>query len=234
MKSICCTCLIFWPLAAALAAEPAAPLAPSVEKIDATHYRINQISFDQARREIRFPAKLNMAEGLLEFLVVHETGKLHESLFSTEVMPSQLNLAFILLRYPASRELYFLPNQDGGYTNDVAVVAPEIQAAARLLIEVEWLDGAVTKRVAVNDWIQHTTTTQQMPPGPWVYGASEFEHEKYAPDITGDIAAIFTTNSAMINFPGTDNRDDNVWSPYLKRVPAVGTAVTLIISPFSK
>ncbi|MEO5713308.1 MAG: YdjY domain-containing protein [Luteolibacter sp.] len=214
--------------------QPVAPVKPSVEKIDETHFRIDTITFDQKTREIRFPGKVNMIEGLLEFLLVHENGKVHESLLMTAISPTQLNLAFTLLRYPPSRELYPLPNDHGGASNDFPEVPSDVKAAARIAIDVEWKEDGKVRRFPANELIQHTVKNTSMPAGPWVYGGSEFSDGKYAPETSGDIMAIFLTNSALILYPGRDDDNDDVWTPYPKRVPATGTDVTIIITPFSK
>lgn len=211
--------------------QAVAPVKPSVERIGESQYRIGEVTFDQKTREIRFPAAVNLSEGLLEFLVVHENGKIHESLFHTKISPTHLNLAFKLLRYAASQELYFLPNEKGGLTSKFPEVSEEVKAAARVNIKVEWQDGGKLRSVAVNEWIQHAVKGDAMPPGPWVYGGSQVYDGKYLPETTGDIAAVFITGSAIINYPGEDNQDDTVWLSFPKRVPPEGTKVTLVIAP---
>lgn len=214
--------------------QAVAPVKPAIEKLDATRFRIGKIIFDQKSREIRFPAKVNMSEGLLEFLIVHENGKVHEALLNTDISATHLNLAFTLLRYPASRELYALPNETGGLSGRFPDVPADIKAGARVAIDVEWTDNGKTRRLPINDWIQHAVKTTAMPPGPWVYGGSEFYAGKFAPETSGDIAAIFVSQSSLINYPGQDNQDDTVWVAFPKRVPPIGTNVTVIIAPDSK
>jgi hypothetical protein len=214
--------------------EPMAPVKPAIEKLDATRYRIGQVVFDQKSREIRFPARINMAEGLLEYLIVHTNGKVHEALLITDISATHLNLAFTLLRYPASRELYALPNETGGLSGDFPEVPEDIKAGARILIDVEWQAEGATRRLPINEWIQHAVKTTAMPSGPWVYGGSEIYLGKFVPETTGDIAAIFVSHSALINYPGQDNLDDTVWIAFPKRVPPVGTEVTVIFTPQSK
>ncbi len=214
--------------------QPVAPVEPVIEKLDDSRYRIGDVTLDQRTREIRFPAKINMNEGLLEFLIVHHNGKIHESLFHTAISANHLNIAFKLLRYPASRELYLIPNDKGGLSGEFEKATEEEKAGARIRIDVEWKDGERTRRVPVNEWIQHAATGSVMPSGPWVYGGSEIYGGKYVPETTGDIAAIFITNSAMINYSGADNQDDTVWFPYPKRVPEIETDVTLIIAPYQQ
>lgn len=211
------------------------PLKPVIETIDETRLRIGEVTLDRKTREIRFPTQVNMTDGLLEFLVVHEKGKVHEALLVTTISPTHLNLAFKLLRYPASPELYPLPSETGGASGEFPDVAPEVKAGARVTIDVEWKDPKTgeTRRMPVNDWIQHSVKTTAMPPGPWVYGGSVIEDGAYVPESTGDIAAIFIAPSALINYPGDDNRDDTVWLPFTNRVPEIGTNVTVIIAPHS-
>lgn len=208
------------------------PVTPSVKKLDATRYQIGEVIFDQKSREIRFPTKVNMTGGLLEFLIVHQNGKIHESLLSTEISPTHLNLAFTLLRYPASKELYPLPNETGGTSDHYPEVPAEIKAASRVTIEVEWSDNGKTRRVPVNEWIQHDVKSTAMPAGPWVYGGSSFYEGKFNAETSGDIAAIFLSMQAIINYPGDDNIDDTVWVAFPKRVPPEGTNVTVIIAPY--
>ena len=209
-------------------------LKPSVKKLDATHYQIGGISFDEKTREIRFPAKVNLTEGLLEFLIVHQNGKVHEALLSTEISPTDLNLAFTLLRYPPSRELYPLPEEDGAASSKFPVVPSDTKARARIAIDVEWtMDGKV-RRVPINEWLQHAVKATSMPAGPWVYGGSEFFEGKFIAETSGDIAAIFLAMSALINYPGDDNNSNDVWTPFPKRVPPVETNVTVVIAPYQK
>lgn len=210
------------------------PLKPSVEKLDGNLCRIGQVTFDTKTREIRFPAKVNMTEGLLEFLVVTETGKIHESLLSSTITPTDLNLAFTLLRYPASKELTPLPNETGGTSNNYPDVPADIKAGARVTIEVEWQEAGKTRRLSANDMIRHDVKTTAMPPGPWIYGGSDVFEGKFVADSTGDLIAIFEAPSAILNASGEDSRDDTVWVPYPKRVPALATSVTLIIKPYPK
>jgi hypothetical protein len=209
----------------------AAEVKPSVKKIDETRYQVGDVSFDSKKREIRFPSIVNMAEGLLEYIIVHENGKVHESLLSTKISATHLNLAFTLLRFSPSRELIPLPNATGGTSGNFPEVPADIKAAARVIIEVEWKQDDQVRRVPINDWIQHSVKATSMPHGPWVYGGSDFHDGVYVAELSGDIASIFLSPASILQYPGEDYADDTVWIPFPKRVPAVGTAVTVIITP---
>lgn len=205
-----------------------------VEKVGASLYRIRDITFDSKTREIRFPATINMTQDLLEFIIVHNNGKVHESLLKTGISATDLNVAFTLLRYKPSPELYVEPSAPDNPTVKFPAVEDEVKKAARIHIEVEWKDGEKLRKVPINEWVQHAVTGTTMPAEPWVYGGSEISGGRFQAEVTGDIAAIYLSRSALINYPGKDNTDDTVWFVYPKRVPPVDSPVTVIITPFSQ
>jgi len=227
-----CACLA----AGALRAEeaPEAPAKPKIEKLDGDRYRIGEVTLDKRTREIRFPALVNMKEGFLEFLIVHEHGAVHESLFRTHVSPTDINVALTLLRYKPSKELYRIPNEQGIPSDFYYKVPEEIRLAARLAIDVEFEKEGETKRVSANEWVRHETTAKVMPPSHWVYGGSGFDTGRFLPELSGQIAAIYITDTALINFPGDDNTNDDVWTVMTPRVPDLETKVTLVLAPYNK
>jgi hypothetical protein len=206
---------------------------PSVKKLDDTRFQVGEIIFDSKTREIQFPAEVNMTEGALEFLVVHRNGKVHESLFSTTISATHLNLAFTLLHYQPSKELVPVVSDTGGASEKYTQVPAAVKAAARVMIQVEWNDDGKTRKVPASEWIQHGVKTTAMPAGPWVYGGSDFYDGKFSAETSGDIASIHLAPSALISYPGVDFLNDNVWTPFPKRVPPVGTKVTIRIAPNS-
>ena len=216
--------------------QPVAPVEPPIKELDADRMQIGEVIFNKKTREIRFSAAVNMAGGeLLEFALVHTNGKVHESLLVTEVPATQINVAFKLLRYPASAEFYGIVEKDGTMSNEFPKVADDVKAAARIDIGLEWQEEGKTRTAKLNDWISHGTTSEQMPAAdPWVYGGSGIHQGKFIADTTGDYIAIFLSNAALINFSGKDNNSDEVWLPFPKRVPPEGTKVTVIITPHQK
>jgi hypothetical protein len=213
--------------------QPVAPAEPPIKELDADRMQIGEVIFNKKTREIRFPAAVNMAGGeLLEFALVHTNGKVHESLLVTEVPAMQINIAFKLLRYPASSEFYAIVEKDGTMSNEFPKVADDVKTASRIDIGLEWLEEGKPRTAKLNDWISHGTTGEQMPAAdPWVYGGSGIHQGKFIADTTGDYIAIFLSNAALINFSGKDNNSDEVWLPFPKRVPPEGTKVTVIITP---
>lgn len=206
---------------------------PAIRRLDDGRLALGEILLDPKTRELRFPAEVNMTEGLLEFIIVHQDGKIHESLLHTRISPTKLNVGLKLLDYTASPELYFALEEDGSFSNEFETATEEQRKGSRLKIEVEWKDGERTRRHPINEWVAHAVTEQAMPAEAWIYGGSRVRDGRYEAEGSGDIAAIFLSRSAMINFSGKDNFNDEVWFPFAKRVPPVGTPVTVILSPQS-
>ena len=59
-------------------------------------YRVETILLDKNRNQVSFPAVVNQVHGLVEYGIVHENGKTHESLFRTKVRPIHLNFVLLL------------------------------------------------------------------------------------------------------------------------------------------
>lgn len=213
--------------------QPVAEVKPAVKKLDGDRFQVGDVIFNSKTREIRFPAAVNMAgEELLEFAIVHVNGKVHEALLVTEISATDLNIAFKLLRYQASAEFYPLKEADGSYSNEFPEVAEEVKKAARIDLAVEWKEGDKDRKAKLHEWISHASTGKPMAADPWVYGGSGVYEGKFMAESSGDIAAIFLSNTALINFSGKDNNSDEVWLPFPKRVPAEGTKVTVVIAPY--
>jgi hypothetical protein len=215
--------------------QPVAPASSPVKELDADRTQVGEVILNKKTREIRFPAEVNMRDGeILEFALVHANGKIHESLLLTQVSAIDLNVAFKLLRYQASPEFYAEWEPSGALSNRFPEVKPEVKEAARIDIGVEWEEEGKIRKAKINECISHGSTGETMPADPWVYGGSMIYKDSYLAQSTGDLAAIFITNAALINYSGKDNKSDEVWFPFPKRVPPEGTKVTIIITPHKK
>jgi hypothetical protein len=210
------------------------PVAGEVRKIDEDQYLIGGVTIRKSTREISFDAVINQDGGLIEFLLVTEKGKVHESLFSCAIRPTDLNVAFKLLAYPASPELFQILAPDQRPTGKYPEVAEEVKTGARLAISACWQDGGNLKVRAVNELVKNSTTEAPMPPGPWLYTGSLIHQGAFRAEVTGDIIAVFSNPTAMINYPGDSRTSDEVWWVNPGTTPAKGTPVRITIKPISK
>lgn len=214
------------------AAEPKAPDAkPAMVKLDDGRMKFGEIIFDPKTRQVRVPCTINMSEGLLEFAVVHENGKIHESLLITKCSPTDINVVLKLLRYVPSEELYAIEKEPGILSANYPVVPEETKKAARVDLKVEWKKDGKTQTITLADCIAQAQTTKSMGQEPWVYGGSMIYDGAFLAEQTGDVASIFVSRGSIFLYPGKDNLNDDVWIVNTKRIPPQGTNVDFIIQP---
>jgi hypothetical protein len=234
-------CALLLPLCAAQAEPPStsppsapnppAPAPPSIQKLPDGKIQIGQILINPAIREIRFPAEGNAPDRVLEYAIVTKAGKAYESLLVTETTPTQLNTAFLLLRYQASGELFPIPNKDRDAPLRFPDVPADVKAAARIDIRVEWKDGDQSRSFPINELVQFEPTGKTLSSDPWIYNGSYFnKNHSFMAEAAGDLFSVMKDNNTLANYPGKDG-DDEGWIPYPKRAPAPAVKVTVIITP---
>lgn len=219
------------PPAQADAVKPAAVPA-EVRKIDEDQYVVGGVTLKKSTREISFGARVNQTGGLIEFLLVTEKGKIHESLFSCAISPTDLNVAFKLLGYPSSPELFEILAPDHRSTGKYPEVPEDVRNGARLAISASWQVDGAQKTHTVNTLMKNTATGGGMPPGPWLYTGSLVTQTGFRAESTGDIIAVFSNPAAIVNFPGDARTNDEVWTVNPGSLPAKGTPVRITLKPF--
>ncbi len=190
-----------------------------------------EIVFDPKSREVRIPCRVNMTEGLLEFAVVKDTGKVHEALLITTCAAQDIHVVMQLLRYTSSPELYSIEKERGILSGEYPEVPEKTKQAARINLSVQWDAAGKTQKVPLSDWIMHEKTAKPMKNIPWVYGGSMIYEGSFLADQTGDIASIFVSRGSLILYSGDDQFNDDVWLPFTKRIPPQGSPVLLLIQP---
>ena len=71
---------------------------PEIKKLDDGRYAFGDVLLDREARTLELPGISNQVNGLVEYGLVHEGGKIHESLFRTNVRPQIIHAAFLLLK----------------------------------------------------------------------------------------------------------------------------------------
>lgn len=208
-----------------------ASVKPAIESLENGDMKLAGIVFNPKSREIRIPCQINMIDGLIECAVVHENGKVHESLLKTKESPTNLNIVLKLLRYKSSAKLYGLNSTDATLAKASAAISQKDHQASWLRMDVEWNDGSQLKRFPFQQLIINHLTQQSPDRGKWVYGGSNFEKGQFIAENTGDLACIYMAAGALILYDGKGNTDDEIWIPKPNSLPAVNTPVTWIIYP---
>ncbi|MGJ8656899.1 MAG: YdjY domain-containing protein [Akkermansiaceae bacterium] len=210
--------------------------APKLQKINETTYKLGKITIDTKKRTISFDAATEITDTLVEYALVNPEGKVHETLFITDVRPINLNIAFKLLGFKENKSLY------RQFVNDIPTEAfqeatDEEKTQSYFTTTIHWTDEKTKKThsLNINELIQNAQTEKTLASvkegAKWSYGGSFMHNGKFAAELNRDLIAIFTDRGAVANFAGEGREDDTLWHPVTEKMPAFGTKVTIVITP---
>lgn len=219
--------------------EAASPLS-QLKKINETTYQLGEVVIDKKNRTISFEAEAEItAAGDLqevnsvEYVVVTNMGKIHESLFVTTARPIHLNIAFKLLGYKENKSLFreFAGNFP---TDKYQATSNEDKAKSYFTTTVSWTDPKTKKTQShnLNDLLttEETKKTFTQDNVKWSYGGSFIHQGAFAAELNNDLIAILTDRAAVANYVGKDGEQGTIWLPVTDKMPAKGTKVTLTIT----
>jgi len=215
-----------------IAAKKVQAAQQRLKKTGEDKYEIGEIKFNSRTHEISFPAKLNMTEGVLEYALVHEHGKTHESLLSTTVSPIEVNLAMLLCHYEAHLGEALKNRKDLMATTKALVEKPmDNPGANQIHVTLLWKDkDGKEQRAAIADWIHDRNSGRALVVDHWTYTGSVINEVGFAAEFDGSVIGIYFDMVAMINCPVEGNQSDEIWQVETKDVPPLETPVTVIIS----
>lgn len=190
-----------------VAAEAPAPAPAIVKRADGT-LDVGPVRLDPRARTLRFAATVNMVEGPVEYLLVHETGKLHESLLKTDVEPAAIHLAALLLSPPPSG------------VGAVDVKPPKVRSALFWTTK----EGAGQSHPA-ESLVWDVAQAAPMEEGPWLYVGSRLVDGVFLAQRDGSIVSIRSDIDSLMDNPRPRAADDENWRPNADLVPRVGTRV---------
>ncbi len=195
-------------------------------------FELGPVRLDKAKRTVTFPATLNLAytnNPPMEYFLVTDYGKAHESVLKTETPPYQVHLAMLLLS-----------GQAGG-TNTLQA-APEAQLKSpgkealpgeRVEIQVSWqgADGRPVTRPA-GELVYRQDTQAALPKEAWVYNGSAVWNGRFLAQQEGQVISLVTDPVALINSTGAGHDNDHLWFANTNRLPPAGQPlqVTLTLS----
>ncbi len=209
--------------------EASKNLQPQVRNLGGNIYQIGGVKLDRNNRSASFSATVQMNDGLIEYLLVHHTGKTHESLFATAIEPFHLHTAMLLLGAKGSPESKGEVNASGQLNAAALSHAPALKGD-NVIIFVKWKSGEVEKRVPVEEFVLNDKTKRNASRGPWTYNGSGFYGGgKFAAQVEGSVIALVTDPTALINNPRPGRDNDSIWLVDPAKTPAKDTPVEITI-----
>lgn len=222
--------LILSPWVQAQELQPAPPAVPPMQEISPGVYQMGKMRFDKKARSVSFPATVNMASGLVEYLLVSPHGATHESVLVTEVEPTDLHFVMLLLGAKGSGTTATEPKAGGPpqINSDYLKSAPQLKGDP-VTLALKWTEAGKEKTARAEDWLRNTETGKPAARGPWTYTGSMFGGDRFLAQAEGCFAALLNYPSALINNPRKGNHNDQVWEINKKAIPPRDTPVEMTI-----
>lgn len=199
--------------------------------IDGDNFEVGGIVVNAKRKTVSFPASVNMTSGLLEYLIVSEGGKTHESLLVTKIDP--VNLHAVMLLLGAKGVLPPETSAPSSVISSAALAAAPVLKGDGIEISVSWSSGTTQHLVPAEDLIYNLKTQASMSHGEWIYNGSYFSDGQFVAQEQGSFAALVNDPDALINNPRPGHDDDQIWSPNSKEIMPVKTPVQVTITILS-
>lgn len=195
--------------------------APPVQMIGPGQYRVGAVLVNRDERTVSFESQLNTNAGPMEYLLVHERGKVHESILKTSAEPFHIHTAMLLLGVAPS-------------TNSAAGEAPsgpiEEPASTKLpgpplSVTVSWSDEGRAHSLSAGELVFNTQAKAPLTNAAWVYNGSRMISGRYIAQIEGSIISLITDAGAQVNHVGPGHDNDQIWTANTNRLPKAGLPV---------
>lgn len=196
-------------------------LYPEIKVLRPGVYDFGGIIIDQNDTSFSFEAKCNQISGLVEYALVHENGKTHESLFTTKIAPRLIHACFLLLKQKPDNFLL----QKEKFSEQ------EIQAFRQkgLEIRVKWDENGSGFRKSMTSMTLNDLSKETLKEKSFVFTGSKVVEGEYLAQMDGSIIAIYQDSRAVVNAIDELSSNDDVWLPNEVNLPPLGKNVWISI-----
>ncbi len=194
--------------------------APPLRMIAPGIFEIDGCRIIKKENRIEFPAEINMDNGLLEYVLVGNSGKLHESLLRTRVSPYAIQISLLLLGLEGTPE----PLAEQGQNR--------IPGGDRVQIKVSWKNKGHQQIIPVAQWISKGGKAVRTIP--WVFTGSVIMDGVFLAQVEKSVIAVYHDPTALIDHQLAEGSNDEIWQVNSATVPPKGTKVKIIIEKLTK
>ncbi len=181
---------------------PGSPL--NIQVIGESKVKIGEITIDKVKRSISFPVHVEIRDQMLEYALVHQWGKVHESLLSTKISPKAFHVAVLLL------------NGEGKHPK----------------VELVWRKNGPDARFLLSDLIQPIGASPKLAGDQWHYKKANLDSKgRLAAQQEGSFITLLNDPKAlMLHQVAASLGHDDAYKPFTQKLPSKGVPVRMIIT----
>lgn len=185
-------------------------------------------------REILIPASISIDSGWIEQIACLRGTREHESIFVVECQPSLVHSALLLIGLESGVPGRWLETKRGDRYEIERI--PPTGAPVRLRVRYTDTEGRSVES-SVEEMVMGSPDGTVFPPTPWMFCGSRFDREgRYVADYSGSLVGFATFGDEVLGLPGVISDqvsvDAAVWEIRSEKVPAPGTPVSLVLTPW--
>src|SRR5262245_9911080 len=186
---------------------------------------------------LSLPATVLIKNELLEYLLVTPSGAMHESLFLTQVRPSLLNAALLLLGVEPGRNAHW--EERGGLDAhgrpNKAIYPPEGDG---FYLHAAWREAGETYFFRVEDLVRNLESGRSLRRQRWVYLGSRFmalkagAQESFLADVEGNLVnlSFFFQGNTLLTSALPECMEQTIWAANEWLLPERGQPVRLFFA----
>jgi hypothetical protein len=202
------------------------------------------IHVDVEKGVATIPASVLVREDLLEYILVNPHGQAHESMFTTDVVPSVLNIALLSLGLKPGQNASWVARDpkptESELKDGVSPYTVQAPTGDGVYFYAAWKSGGETYFYRVEDLILDRSTGQTMRRHKWVYLGSRMVkprsdkslEEAFAADLEGNLinVALFDQGNTVFTAALEECVKQTIWMTNYWLVPPREAKVELIFS----
>jgi hypothetical protein len=182
---------------------------PKIFRTNTGSYQFGLIEIDQKKRQFSFPAVCNQTSGLVEYALVHENGKTHESILRTKVSPNLIHATLLLLK----------ENPRPDFFRYIEKNSTKLMQMPAIQIFVEWEHNGSFHQALINSMVLNQTDDRELNESAFVFTGSKVVEGTYLAEMDGSIIAIYHDSRATLNSRDIHSNSDDVWIANESKVP---------------
>ena len=211
--------LVIFMLSTQLFSEDNVTKLPEIIKISDGIYQFGDILIDRKSNTIEIPAITNQISGLVEYGIVHEDGKIHESLFRTKIRPQILHTSLLLLK--AKPVASFFENL---WSDEPKVINYDNYC---FNIFVNWEMNGTKFNKTFEKLSINQNRKQSVEKKSFIFTGSRVIEGTFLAETSGSILAIYADDNAILNNSDYDSANDDVWIANKEEMPPLELPVMI-------
>jgi len=219
-----------------------APAGADAKKLEQAFLE-QHIHLDVAHGLCWIPVAIDVREDLLEYLLVNPQGAAHESLFTTDVVPSHLNAALLALGVTPGKNAKWKPREPAPTAEEskdgVAPYVVDPPSGDGFFLYTAWREGTEVHFHRVDDLLRNLETGRSMRRHRWVFLGSRMVRlrgsetkELFAADVEGNLinVALFEEGNTLLTAALPECLRQTIWLANGWLLPQRGSPVSLIFT----